>query len=275
MIIIKKWLGLLLVAFMVTIVPECSFAQSAADYYKRGLAQMKKRQYNDAIESFTASMAINKGATNVKQCKKQIKICYVRIKPNDDLRPKPVLKKLSLSTDTVYVRANPEPEYSVKVETTPKSAEWRATVESEVTWVNLMKSMDSQELLIQVQTTDKTIDRDATITVFYGDLNKKIHVVQSGKAVELAPSVTFAKFKKKGGQTLIDITCNSDTTYYNNFNWYIEKAPDWCKAEGTSSNLVLNVEPIQKSDPLYKAGRSGDIIIRSQEKECVIRIDQK
>jgi hypothetical protein len=38
---------------------------------------------------------------------------------------------------------------------------------------------------------------------------------------------------------------------------------------------VLKVEAIDKKDPFYKTGRTGDIILRSQDQECVIRVDQK
>ena len=276
MITIKKTLSILTVILVITLVPVCSYAQSASESFDNGMALMKKQDYNGAIASFKASMAINKSAANVKKCKAQISKCQKLMKnKGKSAAPVAVEKKLTLSTYTLPVPANPESEFSVKVETLPESSDWTAAPEGNVSWVELSKSMDSRSLQLKVQPTDKTTIRNAMISVSYGTEVKKINVKQAGKAVELIPSSAFTKFKKKGGQLLINITCNSDTTYSNNYNWFIDKAPDWCNAEGTSTNLVLNVEPIDKKDPLYKTGRTGDIIIRSQDQECVIRIDQK
>ena len=48
-----------------------SFAQSATESYNKGVTLMNKGDYQGAIASFKASMAINKSAANVKKCKAQ------------------------------------------------------------------------------------------------------------------------------------------------------------------------------------------------------------
>jgi len=273
---IKKALSILTVILLIALVPASAYAQSASESFDNGLALMKKKDYDGAIASFKASMAINKSAANVKKCKAQISKCQKLMKSKGkSSAPVVVEKKLTLSAYTLPVPAAPESEFSVKVETLPESNDWTAVTEGSVTWIELSKSMDSKSLLLKVQPTEKTTVRNASIAVTYGSEVKRVNVRQAGRDVEIIPSTAFTKFKKKGGQLLINITCNSDTTYSNNYNWFIDKAPEWCNAEGTSTNLVLNVEPIDKKDPLYKAGRTGDIIIRSQNQECVIRIDQK
>ena len=279
---IKNIFSMLAVVFLLTFVPVSSFAQSADQKYKEGLTLMKKQDYHGAIKSFKASMNINKSAANKKRCNKEINKCNYEIAKGKDpkkreLTDNPVVqkKKLTLSAYTLTVPANPQSEFSVKVETLPESKDWTAIAEKSVSWVELSKSKDAKALDIKVLPAEKTIARRASIAVSYGQETRRINVIQNGQDVEIVPSTVFTKFKKKGGQTTINIACNSDTLYTSSFNWYIDKAPDWCNAENSKTNLVLNVVPIDKKDPLYKKGRTGDIVIRSQDKECLIRVDQK
>lgn len=273
----NRILRLLTVMMLMTLTPVGAFGQSAAESYDTGLALMKKQDYSGAIDNFKKSMAINKSAANVKKCKAQISKCQKLMKNKGKTStPAPAPeKKLDLSAYNLPVPANPPSAYSIQVTASPESNDWTAIAEGSVTWVELSKAMDSKSLQLKVQPTNSTIVRRASIAVTYGNVIKKINVTQAGKAVELVPSSLFTKFRKKGGQMLINVTCNSDTTYSNNFNWYVEKAPEWCNAENTSTNLVLNVAPLEKKDPYFKTGRTGDIILRSQDQEVIIRVDQK
>jgi hypothetical protein len=189
--------------------------------------------------------------------------------------PAVVEKKLNIPNPILSVPANPTNDLGVQIEVFPESNDWTASLVGNVNWIELSKSMDGKYLVLKVSPTDKTIVRHAEVNVEYEKLERKIQVNQAGKAVELVASELFTKFKKKGGQMLINVSCNSDTVYANNSNWTIEKAPEWCNAEGTSTNLVLKVDALDKKDPFYKTGRTGDIILRSQKQECVIRVDQK
>lgn len=269
---------ILTVIFLMTLNTTYSHAQSASESYDNGLALMKKQDYSGAIACFKASMAINKSAANVKKCKAQISKCNKLQKSNKgktaivNAAPE---KKLNISSSVLSVTAAPESDYSIHIEASPESNDWTAITEGGVNWIDLSKSMDGKELRIKVSPSEKTLVRHASVAVSYDNIIKKINITQAGKEVELVPSSMFTKFKKKGGQMLVNINCNSDTTYTNNYNWIIEKAPEWCNAEGTSTSLVLNVSPLTKSDPYYKTGRTGDIVLRSQNAECIIRIDQK
>jgi hypothetical protein len=267
---------ILTVVMLMTLTSAFAYAQSASESYDNGMALMKKQDYAGAIASFKASMAINKSAANVKKCKAQIAKCQ-KLQRNKGRAAAPAApqKSLVIPHPMLYVAANPENELGVQIDTTPESNDWNATINGNASWLELSKSMDGKYLVVKAEPTDKTIVRSADISVVYDKLTRTVHVAQAGKDVELVPSTLFIKFKKKGGQMLVNINCNSDTIYDNNYNWIIEKAPEWCNAEGTSTNLVLNVDPLVKKDPYYKTGRTGDIILRSQSQECIIRIDQK
>jgi hypothetical protein len=262
------------IVMLMALTSACAYAQSASEYYIIGRTLMKKGDYSGAIDEFKKSMTVNKSAANVKKCKAQIAICKRHINPKP-VAPAAPQKSLVIPHPMLYVAANPENELGVQIDTTPESNDWNATINGNASWLELSKSMDGKYLVVKAEPTDKTIVRSADISVVYDKLTRTVHVAQAGKDVELVPSTLFIKFKKKGGQMLVNINCNSDTIYDNNYNWIIEKAPEWCNAEGTSTNLVLNVDPLVKKDPYYKTGRTGDIILRSQSQECIIRIDQK
>lgn len=271
-----KILRILTVVMLMILTPVFAFAQSATESYDNGLALMKKQDYAGAIASFKASMTINKSAANVKKCKAQIAKCQ-KLQKNKGKVSSPAApqKSLVIPQPMLFVAANPDNELGVQIDTTPESNDWNATVNGNASWLELSKSMDGKYLVVKVEPTDKTVVRTADISVVYDKLTRTVHVEQAGKEVELVPSTLFLKFKKKGGQMLVNINCNSDTIYANNFNWMIKKAPEWCNAESTSTNLVLNVDALEKKDPYYKTGRTGDIVLCSQNQECIIRVDQK
>lgn len=272
----NRILRILTVVILMTLTPAFVYAQSASESYDIGLALMKKKDYSGAISNFNRSMTMNKSAANVKKCKAQIEKCKKLMKGKDkSAAPVATEKKLNIPHPILSVPANPVNDLGVEIEVIPESNDWTATLEGNVNWIELSKSMDGKYLVLKVSPTDKTIVRHAIVNVEYEKMERKVQVNQAGKAVELVAGELFTKFKKKGGQMLINISCNSDTVYANNTNWIIEKSPDWCKAEGTSTNLVLKVDALDKKDPFYKTGRTGDIILRSQNKECIIRVDQK
>ena len=274
----NRILKILTVILLMALTPAYTYAQSASESYENGLALIKKQDYAGAIACFKASMAINKSAANVKKCNTQISKCQKLMKNSKAKTPAaaPVPeKKLTISTSKLSAPAKPESDYAIQIDSSPEDNGWTAIVEEGVKWVELSKSMDGKVLRLKISPSEKTLVRHASVAVSYGNIIKKVMITQTGKDVELVPNTLFTKFKKKGGQMLINISCNSDTVYANNYNWMIEKAPEWCNAEGTSTSLVLNIAPLEKNDPYYKTGRTGDIILRSQNKECIIRIDQK
>ena len=268
---------LMLIAMMV-LLPGTVSAQSASESYSNGLALMKNKDYHGAIASFRASMAINKSAANVKKCKAQINKCQRLLKSNKtqsasvEFIPSKTLKVINA---ILPIPADPTADIMTTIEARPDSNDWTAEMAGTCPWIELVKSMDGKSLILKCQPTNMTVSRDAEINVKYGEVERKIKVRQQGRKVNLIASSQFTKFRKKGGQELIEIKCNSDTVYENNTNWYIEKAPEWCNAESTKTDLVLKIAPLEKGTPYYKSGRTGDIILRSQDQECIIRVDQK
>jgi len=273
----NNFFAFLTAILLFALMPVNVFAQSASESYKTGLALMKKQDYEGAIASFNASKAINKSAANVKKCNAQIRKAQ-RLQRNTKKAPVQIVeKKLTVNVPKLVFSAIPNAMKAVTIEASPDANDWLASVDPKAaSWCTLSKSIDGKDLQVSCQPTNLTIPRNAHISVTYGDLQRTIDVKQVGKPVEFGASSRFEKFsKKKGGKVLIDITCTSDTTYENQNNWIIEKSPDWCTAEGTKTSLVLTASPITKKDPDYKSGRTGDVILRSQNEEMIIRIDQK
>ena len=231
----NRIIRILKVACLLVLIPTFIYAQSASDSYNEGLALMKKQDYAGAIACFKASMTINKSASNVKECNAQIKKCQRLMKGKNTPAPASVEKKLTITKPILHVPANPDKDFSIPIETYPESNDWMATVEGEADWVELSKSMDGKNLQIRIKPIDKTVVRSAEITVTYDKLSRKMEIHQAGQKVEFVVE-QFVKFKKKGGQEIIEINCNSDTVYTNNYNWYVDKFPEWCHTEETKTN---------------------------------------
>lgn len=256
------------------------YAQSASDSYNKGLALMKKGDYQGAIASFKASMAINKSADNKKKCNAQINKCKKLINSgsvggND---PKPSTKVLNVSASTLNYDAETETMKIVGIETQPESNDWLASVPQDAQdWCKLAKSMDGKELQVTCYPAKSTILRKTIINVTYGQQSRQIEVAQKGTKLEFYAETPFVSIsKRRGGEEEVSITCNSDTIYDNKMNWTIVKSPEWCEIKvPDKGQMIIKADKIMKDSPLYKGGRTGDIIMRSQDKEFVIRVDQK
>lgn len=263
------------------LLPCISLAQSASDSYNEGIALMNKGDYNGAIAKFKASMVINKSAANKKRCNAQIAKCNKLMKSGrtSTEAPKTVTKSLSLdlSAHNLDFKHSEETLKLISVKTTPESNDWTAALdpESSKEWCRLAKSMDGKDLQVTCLPFNKTIDRFTKIHVTYGGARQIINVVQKGKEVTLEVN-PFVTIKRKGGKEVVVINCNSDTVYADKRNWQMIKTPDWCQVTPDSDNrIVIEAERIAKEAPEFKTGRTGDIVIRSQDKEVIIRVDQK
>lgn len=269
----------MLIGFLV-VTPCAGFAQSASESYNEGIALMNKGDYNGAIAKFKASMVINKSAANKKKCNAQIAKCN-RLKKSGrgvEEAHKVSSKVLTLATHGLDFEYSEENLKLVGVETTPESDDWTATLDPENSkeWIGLAKTMDGKNLQVNCLPFNNTIARFAKIHVIYGDKREIINVRQKGKEVVLEANPFVTLSKKRGGKQAIVINCNSDTVYSDKRNWELTKTPDWCTVLPTGDKqIVVEAEKLTKSDAEYKTGRTGDIIIRSQNKEIIIRVDQK
>ena len=273
---------LLMIIGLLCFTPLVSYAQSASESYNKGVALMNKGDYQGAIASFKASMAINKSAANVKKCNAQIAKCnrLAKRKKNDsDDEPKKATssKQLTLSAYSLAFDAGEETKI-VGIETIPESSDWMANVASEhESWCKLGKSMDGKNLQVTCLATSSTLSRQTGITVIYDQVTRFIKLTQKGNKPHIDATKADIKInKRKGGTQKVGISCNSDTLYSDNKNWELTKYPEWCEVTVSSGNeITIKAGPLAKTDPEFKSGRSGYIRIESQNEEFIIRVDQK
>ena len=276
----NRFLKILTVILLMTLTTVHTYAQSASDAYNKGVSLMNKGDYQGAIASFKASMTINKSAANVKKCNAQISKCnrLAKKKTTDrkDEPKKTTQKTLVVSAKNVGFEAAGG-ERIIGVLTQPESNDWIANVASEhESWCKLSKSMNGKELQIECLPSNSTISRYTGITVIYDQETQFIQLTQKGKDAEITAHPNDVKFKLKGGTEKVAISCNSDTLYADNKNWQLSKRPDWCEVYvGSSNEITVKVKEVKKGDPIYESGRSGDIILKSQNQECIIRVDQR
>ena len=270
---------LFIIVGLLSFAPCVSFAQSASDSYNQGVALMNKGDYSGAIASFKASMVINKSAANKKKCNSMIARCnrLARAGRNNTESPKPATKSLELSTHNLEYEYNEDNIKVVMITTRPESDDWTATVDDSVKeWCRLSKSMDGKELNVSCLPFNNTIARSTNINVIYGDRRDNVKVVQKGKEVVLETNPFVNINKRKGGQQVIVINCNSDTVYADKRNWELVRTPVWCEVmPAGDKQLTVKADKLNKTDAEFKTGRTGDIVIRSQNKEIIIRVDQK
>ena len=272
---------LILIIGLLCFIPNVSYAQSASGSYNKGVALMNKGDYQGAIASFKASMAINKSTANVKKGNAQIAKCnrLAKKKKNDDEPKKPAQpsKQLTLTAYSLTFDAGEDTKI-IGIETIPESSDWIANVASEhESWCKLSKSMDGKNLLVTCMATSSTLNRQTGITVLYDQVTRFIKLTQKGNKPHLDATKADVKInKRRGGTQKVGISCNSDTLYSDNKNWELTKTPEWCEVTVSSGNeITIKAEPLAKNDPEFKTGRTGYIRIESQNEEFIIRVDQK
>ena len=282
MTMMKKTISkLMMIIGLLCFAPIVSYAQSASESYNKGVALMNKGDYQEAIASFKASMAINKSAANVKKCKAQIAKCNRLAKKKksggDEEKKVAPSKQLTLSAYTLVFDAGEDTKY-VGIETLPESSDWMANVASEhESWCKLGKSMDGKNLQVTCLASSSTLSRQTGITVIYDQVTRFIKLTQKGKKPHIDATKADVKInKRKGGTQKVGINCNSDTLYADNKNWELTKTPDWCEVTASSGNeITIKADPLSKNDPDYKSGRTGYIRIESQNEEFIIRVEQR
>lgn len=275
-------LKLMMIISLLSFVPYAGYAQSASESYNQGLALMKKKDWDGAIAMFQRSMAINKSAANVKNCKAQINKCNRNLRNQKsnggESKSKAPKKTLTLDVSQIFFEAGGEETKTVKVETQPESNDWIANVASEhESWCKLAKSMDGKELQVTCLPSSSTLARITGITVIYDQVTQFIQLTQKGRTPQISTNTINVKLsKRKGGSKAIAVNCNSDTLYSDNKNWMLAKSPEWCEVKATSGNeLTVSADKLTKESPYFKTGRTGDIILRTQDQECIIRVEQK
>ena len=204
---------LMMIIGLLCFAPIVSYAQSASESYNKGVALMNKGDYQEAIASFKASMAINKSAANVKKCNAQIAKCNRLAKKKrsggeDSSKKAAPSKQLTLSTYTLSFDSGEDTKL-VGVETLPESSDWMANVASEhESWCKLGKSMDGKNLQVTCLATSSTLSRQTGITVIYDQVTRFIKLVQKGNKPHIDATKADVKInKRKGGTQKVGCWC--------------------------------------------------------------------
>lgn len=282
-----RFLKIIILLFTISLAPAYSYAQSASDLFSKGMSLKSNGKYQEAINSFKASMAINSKADNVKKCNQQIKQCekLMRKRPSKDdyssSSSSTQRNTLRVNTNELFFPGDKEQTIEVDVESQPAGV-WTAVVDpKDKDWLHLAKSAAKEALEITCDPSSQTIPRDAIVTVSNGGYNQQIKVSQTGKKPTLKISQPIIDIGKKGGKEVISVECNSDTTYSTGRNFVIVDKPNWvllnisgAKSVKEAAKLELQIEKLKKDDINYKSGRSGAILIRSQEVDAEIKIEQ-
>lgn len=299
----KRLLTILSMMLCFSMVVLESHAQSASESYNTGLAQMKKKQYAAAIKSFEASKIIDSSKANINKCNKQIKICQTNMKKakggDAPAKSAPVSLAINLEKESLEFKGDEMTQQDIKVEATESWTTSLLRMEDGF-WCSAEKVNGGETLRITCKASDRTIDRSTTVTVKTAHDIKSVQVSQKrGAAVELGTDKTKLKaFSKKGGEEVLNIYSNSDTTYVDHYNWEIVEKPTWVKRLGTKAaetsaidkfknifvkktdttlreRLHVNELSIKIEPNLSGKAREGNIVIRSQEAQLVILVKQK
>lgn len=299
----KRLLTILTMMLCLSMVTTGSYAQSASESYNTGLAQMKKKQYAAAIKSFEASKIIDSSKANVNKCNKQIKICQNNMKKakggDAPAKTAPISLAIKLEKDQLEFRGDAMTQQDIKVEATERWTTSLLRLEDGF-WCSVENVNGGETLRVTCKASDRTIDRTTLVTVKSDHDIKSVNVHQlRGAAVELGTDKTKLKtFSKKGGEEVLNIYSNSDTTYVDHYNWEIVEKPNWVKRLGTKAaetsaidkfknifvkktdetlreRLHVNELSIKIEPNLSGKAREGNIVIRSQEAQLVIQVKQR
>lgn len=294
----KTTLQLILVLILFFL-PSYTHAQNADGLYKDGMAlisaakkKTSKAEVSNLCEQakkkFSASKFVDKSNENKKRCDRAIAEAN-NVKRN---YPRTVPKKgviINIEPSELNFEAESNGTKEAIIEIKGDHEEWTVEVEDkEQIWCKAEKGNDNEKLIVSCQENKQTIGRQTAITVRAGNSRKAIKVYQEPSPVVIGSDKTFLKVSKKAKKPeTIVVNCNSSVFDNDGFNIKTIKKPDWCdvtymplqpketQEQIRSWQLTIQVHSLGKSNPSYKAGRSGDLILGSQGTEYIIRIDQK
>lgn len=321
----KKFLSLLIAIFFST---TLMFAQSSGDkLYNQGLQLQKTmtiQSQNQAISKFNSAKKLYDSKAKKDQCDHAISVSRNIIanlksgggggsprgggKPGGQTTKQEEVKvtpKLDVSNSQFDVDLSSK-KLTVNVNT--NQSEWS---------VSTVSASDGSSFLTVKKTGDSTFDitvpqnysaesREQKVMVTAGDLTRYVTVAQTGRHVDIDVNKKTLKFKEKGGDQKIDVSCNSDVSYEDNFNenWYVESKPAWIivtinekrekgffskmldkgeelikgkKNEDASmikSGITVTCSHLQPGTAEAFTGRKGNIVLRSGDSTVTIYVTQ-
>ena len=273
-----------------------------------------RQSYALAIKKFKAAKALYATEAKKKLCDDQIRLCKPSPTPNPKPKPKPEpTPEPAFAVSKNRIDFEGDKAGSLNIAVTAPSLDWQLNIPTgiagEENFVKANRSNDAKSVDIVVDPNPTTINRQQTINVRLGAQKETITVVQSGKPVRLSSSENLVEVGLKGGKKSLEIYTNSDSTITsnNNLTWYIESKPGWVEitsevqkkkgflnkalnsinnivsstavdagaADTKTSDVKVIIQKVEKSDPAYLSGRTGEIVIASQDKKIRIMVQQK
>lgn len=303
------------------------FAQSQGDkLYNQGLQAQKTMtiaSQNNAINKFISAKKIYDSAAKKAQCDQAIAVSrniIASLKDGSGDNGSSKKKGKNNNKNTSKQEQTPRREearpsleltnsefnidlsartLSVGVKT--NQPEWKVSVipcDDGTSFLNAEKKGDNVEIRIASNST--TFVRTQKINVTAGDLSRNIVITQTGRRIDLDASDKLLKFKEKGGQKKLSVSCNADQKYSENAdeNWYIERIPKWVKIvigekqeksggllnvikkdknkdpNMVKTGIILTCDHLVPGSPEAYTGRKGEVVLRSGDKTVTIYIHQ-
>lgn len=286
----------ILLLLLMAIAPVSSYAQSAASKYDEGIALYKKGNYKGAIKALNESMALNASAAHQKKCQALIKKCKKGLSAKDDPSNNRRGSQAQLGIRNNVLRF-PGNDTNVRTVSVTASGDWYARLEDESdnSWCEVKKQTDGSVLTVMAKTSEMTVARDAVIVVHAVDdsnVKKKIKVHQErGRQPTLTVKPErLPKISKRGKELLIKVECVSDTLYADGKNWEVVSYPQWVTLLATKTvkkggfagvigekdhfSIGNNELSVQVSSNPDDQEREGDLVLRSQDVECRVKLVQ-
>ena len=281
---------------------------------KKLMEKGTRQSYAQAIKKFKAAKALYATEAKKKLCDDQIRLCKPSPTPNPKPKPKPEpTPEPAFAVSKNRIDFEGDKAGSLNIAVTAPSLDWQLNIPTgivgEENFVKANRSNDAKSVDIVVDPNPTTINRQQTINVSLGAQKKSITVRQSGKPVRLSSSENLIEVGLKGGKKSLEIYTNSDSTITsnNNLTWYIESKPGWVEltsevqkkkgflnkalnsinsivsstsvdagaADTKTSDVKVIIQKVEKSDPAYLSGRTGEIVVASQDKRIRIMVQQK
>lgn len=214
--------------------------------------------------------------------------------------------KLEISNSSFELDLNPKT-FNVTVNTNQDSWEVSPIANADGSSFVKVSKTSGNGFSIEVPQNTGFETRTQRVQVSAGDLKREVKVTQTGRHVTLTAKDQTLKFKEKGGEKKVEISCNSTVQYENNSyeNWYIESQPDWViitlnekREKGiisqgvdkignfflgnkknddntmVKSKITITCNHLQAGTAQAFTGRQGDIIIRSGDATLKIHVTQ-
>lgn len=161
---------------------------------------------------------------------------------------------------------------------------------------------------VSVPANDKSTPRTQYVQVNAGTATARFEVSQAGREIELSASKNVVNCGKGGGSKKIDIFCNADEDYEENYheNWKVAECPQWVKVvpevrkdrneigkavdkglsavtglfgknkgEDAPGIIKTSIEIIFDKLPKGDSSRNGEIIFESGYKQYHVIVTQK